>query len=322
MQGETESANPHAPLPPVTTRWRSPESRLDDSSSSLAPPYLPGADPTQPRINPAPSLSARPAHEPRPAPVFEPPVVPMFDSTPAEAESQTEPTPAEGSAPASEIEASASPVTPLASPVAIPEQPRYDEPMPWEEYALLEAAQAAAAEAAAADAASEDAALDGAEPEPDLIEADRTGDVGALDDWERSLEAEGGVAVPAWGDEEAAEEVALGPPPRLDDEGTVIPDEAPESSAADQSFPLDAFIIPPHAKRLPKGLEHAEAVQGEIAEELAYRLDAMASRLRSEGFPGLLVLDADHRPVDTLLAGVLAGYLAHEAEALDADAPQ
>jgi hypothetical protein len=119
--------------------------------------------------------------------------------------------------------------------------------------------------------------------------------------------------------------VAFAPPPHLDDEGSMIPDEipeSPESIAADQSFPLDAFIIPPHTKRLPKGLEHTEAVQGEIAEELAYRLDAMAERLRSEGFPGLLVLDADHRPVDTLLAGVLAGYLAHEAEELDTDGPQ
>ena len=48
----------------------------------------------------------------------------------------------------------------------------------------------------------------------------------------------------------------------------------------------------------------------------------MADRLRSEGFPGLLVLDAGHRPVDTLLAGVLAGYLAHETEELESEGPQ
>ncbi|HEX6693248.1 MAG TPA: hypothetical protein VF035_00960 [Longimicrobiales bacterium] len=224
----------------------------------------------------------------------------MFDSEPAEIE-----------------------VTPAlpAEPVAIPEPPSYSELMPWEEYTLLEAAQAAAMQAAADETASrEEPPVDDAEPA--VVEPDRTGDGRALEAWEGSLEGEGGEAVPAWGDEKAAEEVAFTPAPRLDDEGVMIPDEIAESAGEDASFPLDAFIIPPHAKRLPKGLEHAEAVQGEIAEELAYRLDAMASRLRSEGFPGLIVLDADHRPVDTLLAGVLAGYLAHEAEQVDADGPQ
>ena len=84
---------------------------------------------------------------------------------------------------------------------------------------------------------------------------------------------------------------------------------------ADQAFPLDAFIIPPDAKRLPKGLEHAEELHLEIAEALAKRLEAVAQRLRREGFAGLLHHDAAQEPIDTLLAGVLAGYLSSRTDA-------
>jgi hypothetical protein len=96
----------------------------------------------------------------------------MFDSLPAESESQTEPSPA--AEPAARVDEISTP----AAPVAIPEPPRYDELMPWEEYALLEAAQAAAA----------------------ANEPDHVADAGALDEWESALEGEGGEAVPAWGD--------------------------------------------------------------------------------------------------------------------------
>ena len=300
MQGETESANPHAPLPPVTTRWRSPESRLDDSSSALAPPYLPGAETDQRRINTAPSLSDRPIHVP-------PPVVRMFDSTPTEQEAArtAEPAEAEGTAESGAVAETPSPAETDDAAAAFVED---EGPMPWEEYALHTQEPADSPVPSVAH-----------EPGPALTsDAEVSGDARALEDWEQSLEGEGGEAVPAWGDERSAEEVAFAAPPRLDDEGSVIP----EAVVADQVFPMDAFIIPPHSKRLPKGLEHSEAVQGEIAEELAFRLDVMAERLRTEGFPGLLVLDANHRPVDTLLAGVLAGYLAHETEELEAEGPQ
>jgi hypothetical protein len=131
-----------------------------------------------------------------------------------------------------------------------------------------------------------------------------------LEEWESGLE-DGGQVVPAYGDEESAEDAAFSPPPQFDDEGAVMP----QPERADKSFPLDAFIIPPDTKRLPKGLEHAEELHLEIAEELAKRLEAVAQRLRREGFAGLLHHEPGHEPIDTLLAGVLAGYLANRADA-------
>jgi hypothetical protein len=131
-----------------------------------------------------------------------------------------------------------------------------------------------------------------------------------LDDWEDGVDPEGGQAVPAYGDEESVEEAAFSPPPQLDEEGAVLP----EPERADRSFPLDAFIIPPDTKRLPKGLEHAEELHLEVAEALAKRLESVAQRLRREGFAGLLHLEPGQEPIDTLIAGVLAGYLSNQAE--------
>jgi hypothetical protein len=132
-----------------------------------------------------------------------------------------------------------------------------------------------------------------------------------LDAWESGIEGDGGQAVPAYGDEESAEDAAFSPPPQLDEEGAVIP----QPERQDRSFPLDAFIIPPDAKRLPKGLEHAEELHLEIAEALAKRLEDVAQRLRREGFAGLLHHEPGQEPIDTLLAGVLAGYLSNRADA-------
>lgn len=131
-----------------------------------------------------------------------------------------------------------------------------------------------------------------------------------LDDWESGIDPHGGQAMPAYGDEESAEDAAFSPPPQLDDEGAVMP----QPERADHTFPLDAFIIPPDTKRLPKGLEHAEQLHLEIAEALAKRLEAVAQRLRREGFAGLLQHQAGQEPIDTLIAGVLAGYLSNQTE--------
>ncbi len=129
-----------------------------------------------------------------------------------------------------------------------------------------------------------------------------------LDDWESAIDPNGGQALPGWGDDAVGD--AFSPPPQLDDEGAVMAE--PES--ADQAFPLDAFFIPPDAKRLPKGLEHAEELHVEIAEALAKRLEGVAQRLRREGFTGLLHPADDDEPIDTLLAGLLAGYLADRTD--------
>ena len=177
---------------------------------------------------------------------------------------------------------------PLEAPV-VPTPPARDpnEPvMPWEEHLFMEATPAAGPAVTAESDAEASVPRD-------------------LDDWESGIDENGGQAVPAYGDEQAVEHDAFSPPPQLNDEGAVMP----EPERADQSFPLDAFIIPPDAKRLPKGLEHAEEVQLEVAEELARRLEAIAQRLRREGFTGLLHPDTNQEPVDTLIAGVLAGYL-------------
>ncbi|MEO5511703.1 MAG: hypothetical protein ABIS27_13815 [Longimicrobiales bacterium] len=132
-----------------------------------------------------------------------------------------------------------------------------------------------------------------------------------LDNWESSADPNGGQVVPAWGDEQEVEEDAFSPPPQFNDEGGVM--EQPER--ADHSFPMDAFIIPPDTKRLPKGLEHAEELHLEIAEALAKRLESVAQRLRREGFAGLLHHDENAEPIDTLIAGVLAGYLSTRTDA-------
>jgi hypothetical protein len=137
------------------------------------------------------------------------------------------------------------------------------------------------------------------------------GDDNDLDAWESGIEGDAGQVVPAYGDAESAGDAAFSPPPQLNEEGAVIPQ--PERD--DRSFPLDAFIIPPDAKRLPKGLEHAEELHLEIAEALAKRLEAVAQRLRREGFAGLLHHETGQEPIDTLLAGVLAGYLSSRADA-------
>lgn len=86
-------------------------------------------------------------------------------------------------------------------------------------------------------------------------------------------------------------------------------DEPTPSDFEVDDFPLDAFIIPEGTERLPAGLAEADRRQRQRASELADRLEALAWRLRREGYSALARQTAHGDPVDALIAGILAGYL-------------
>jgi hypothetical protein len=84
-------------------------------------------------------------------------------------------------------------------------------------------------------------------------------------------------------------------------------------AASAEEFPLDAFIIPEHAHRVPTGLEgkpRSQAPAHTPVTELADRLEKLSHRLRVEESGTLIARLATGDRIDTLLAGLLAGYLA------------
>ena len=80
------------------------------------------------------------------------------------------------------------------------------------------------------------------------------------------------------------------------------------------TFPLDAFIIPEDTQSLPSGLAEADHEKRQRALDLADRLTALANRLREEGYSALARQTVHGDPVDSLIAGILAGYLAAHEE--------
>lgn len=87
-----------------------------------------------------------------------------------------------------------------------------------------------------------------------------------------------------------------------------------------ESFPIDAFIIPEEADRLPAGMSAPSSRQDPLstspepafdrATRLADRLEALARRLRAEG-PAALGAGIEFGDrFDAVLTGLLAGYLA------------
>lgn len=76
----------------------------------------------------------------------------------------------------------------------------------------------------------------------------------------------------------------------------------------ESAFPLDAFIRPEGEPVLPP--VSGGAAQRELADAAAERLEALAARLRAEGFSALLQPGSDARQVDLLIASLLAGYVA------------
>lgn len=84
---------------------------------------------------------------------------------------------------------------------------------------------------------------------------------------------------------------------------------------ADADFPLDAFIIPEHTRRLPEGLDAQSGTATAAPEhtpitELADRLEKLSHRLRVDDADAVLARLASGDHLDAMLGGLLAGYLA------------
>jgi hypothetical protein len=112
------------------------------------------------------------------------------------------------------------------------------------------------------------------------------------DTWADSFTVDSGRAVVPWEEEQPGAE---------------------EAGSPDRPFPLDAFLIPENATRLPAGLENDRELQDRIAADVADALSAMVDRLRSDGLDALLSPSARREPVDVVLAAVLSGYLSRRA---------
>jgi hypothetical protein len=92
--------------------------------------------------------------------------------------------------------------------------------------------------------------------------------------------------------------------------------EATELARKDD-FPLEAFIVPEQAQRIPSGMEGKPLpAQPEITPvtSLADRLEKLSHRLRVEDTEAIIRRLASGDRLDTMLAGLLAGYLAGTSE--------
>jgi hypothetical protein len=114
----------------------------------------------------------------------------------------------------------------------------------------------------------------------------------------------------------------------MSDDGVVEPAfEADSESVLDslshqapdnrEEFPLEAFIVPEQAQHVPSGLEgkpiqpHPEPT---AMTSLAERLEKLSHRLRIDETDEIVRRLAAGDRLDTLLAGLLAGYLAGTSE--------
>jgi hypothetical protein len=84
-----------------------------------------------------------------------------------------------------------------------------------------------------------------------------------------------------------------------------------------EEFPLDAFIVPEHTQHVPSGLENGlphAAPHATPVTSLAERLEKLSRRLRVEDTDAVVRRLAAGDRLDSLLAGLLAGYLAGKSE--------
>jgi hypothetical protein len=117
--------------------------------------------------------------------------------------------------------------------------------------------------------------------------------------------------------------------PDTEDEGVVRPAFEADTDAALEAltqqvaeltkrddFPLEAFIVPEQAKRIPNGVEGKPTAQPEITplSSLSDRLEKLSHRLRVEETDAIIRRLAGGDRIDTMLAGLLAGYLAGTSE--------
>ena len=80
-----------------------------------------------------------------------------------------------------------------------------------------------------------------------------------------------------------------------------------------EEFPLDAFIIPEHARTVPHGLEGqppSSEPENSPVRDLADRLEKLSHRLRVEESEAVISRLAQGDKLDAMLAGLLAGILA------------
>jgi hypothetical protein len=83
-----------------------------------------------------------------------------------------------------------------------------------------------------------------------------------------------------------------------------------------EDFPLEAFIVPEQTQHVPSGLEGRPSTEPEPTpvSSLAERLEKLSHRLRVEETDAIVRRLAAGDRLDSLLAGLLAGYLAGKSE--------
>jgi hypothetical protein len=84
-----------------------------------------------------------------------------------------------------------------------------------------------------------------------------------------------------------------------------------------EDFPLEAFIVPEQSERLPNGMEGRPlppAPENTPITSLAERLEKLSHRLRVDETEMIIRRLAEGDRLDTLLAGLLAGYLAGSSD--------
>jgi hypothetical protein len=125
--------------------------------------------------------------------------------------------------------------------------------------------------------------------------------------------------------EEAVEEMAWD---SMSDEGVVEPVFEADTSAVleeltaqaakeREEFPLEAFIVPEQAERVPNGLEGKRippAPEATPLSSLAERLEKLSHKLRVEDTDAVVRRLAAGDRLDTLLAGLVAGFLAGSSD--------
>ena len=137
------------------------------------------------------------------------------------------------------------------------------------------------------------------------------------------VEAKAPAEVPA--EEEKPSDMIWDP---MSDEGVVEPAFVADTDAVfeeltqqaeslREEFPLEAFIVPEQSDRVPTGMEGKPlppAPESTPLTSLAERLEKLSHRLRVEDTDAVVRRLAGGDRLDTLLAGLLAGFLAGSSE--------
>ena len=101
------------------------------------------------------------------------------------------------------------------------------------------------------------------------------------------------------------------------DTDAVFEELSQQAEALREEFPLEAFIVPEQSERVPNGMEGhplPQAPEPSPLTSLAERLEKLSHRLRVEQTDAVVRRLASGDRLDTLLAGLLAGYLAGSSE--------